>query len=170
MPNTTEHTNTPTLSFYKELPSPKSDSYFEDPSSLETFSLQKEKFWKLLWKKIRFTEFLHQISTRRSWQPQNLFQNCSCLVGQRDLRGNQPGAQELQQVKTQVWAVTVLAPFFYTNTTTISSQNHTDRFQRAFAGLVFSWIVSLCPRKNQQNKDQWIQAALRHCQVSPHPR
>lgn len=66
------------------------------------------------------------------------------LYARGNLRGNQPGAQELNAVgeATKVWAVKILAPFFYTNTTTISWQNHTDRFQRAFAG----WLLTgLCP-------------------------
>lgn len=54
----------------------------------------------------------------------------------------------------EVWAVTVLTPFFYINTTAI--QIFTEPYWQmstCFYRLVLSWIVSLCPRK--QNKDQW---------------
>lgn len=81
------------------------------------------------------------------------FKIVSPLYARGNLRGNQPGAQELNVLgeATEIWAVTILAPFFYTNATTISSQNHTDRFQRAFAG----WLLTgLCP--SAHTNTSWI--------------
>lgn len=50
---------------------------------------------------------------------------------------------------TEVWAVTAWAPSFCT----ISSHNQTNRFQCVSAGLVFNWIMSLCPQKHQQKTE-----------------
>lgn len=89
MPNTTKDTNTQTLSSSKELPSSKSDSYFEDPYSwLEIFSLQEEKFWYLLQKQKGLLNFYTKYLSEKAGNVKMWFKIVASLYVRENLRGS----------------------------------------------------------------------------------